>query len=74
VVASVHAFATVLEPLLVASGTCRDANDLPVLGTAAAAGADVLVTGDKDLLVLVRFGDTRIHSPHEFYDQFVSGA
>ena len=29
---------------------CRDANDLPYLHLAVAGGADVLVTGDADLL------------------------
>jgi len=30
----------------------RDRNDLPILASALASGADVLVTGDKDLLDL----------------------
>lgn len=40
------------------------ADDLPVLGTLLAAGADALVTGDKDLLVLVSFYP--ILTPAEF--------
>ena len=35
-----------------AGPTLRDAADGPVLGTLLASGADYLVTGDKDLLVL----------------------
>lgn len=30
----------------------RDANDLPVLGTLVASGADYLITGDRDLLAV----------------------
>ena len=41
-----------VEPLAVADAALRDRDDLPVLGTLLASGADYLVTGDKDLLVL----------------------
>ncbi|NMG55452.1 putative toxin-antitoxin system toxin component, PIN family [Aromatoleum aromaticum] len=48
--------AVVIDPLPAAEAELRDINDLPVLGTLLAAreneGADYLVTGDKDLLVL----------------------
>ncbi len=55
-------------PADVGVGACRDPDDLPVLGTAAAAQADYLVTGDQDLLVLGRYGTTRIVSPREFIE------
>ena len=61
-----HAF--VVEPAPVPSDACRDANDRPILGTALAAGADCLVTGDADLLSLRQFGSIPILSPREFYD------
>jgi predicted nucleic acid-binding protein len=38
---------------------CRDPKDM-VLECAERAGADLIVTGDKDLLVLGAFGRTRI--------------
>jgi len=48
--------AEVIEPLPVAEQDLRDVDDQPVLGTLLAAlkttGADYLLTGDKDLLVL----------------------
>ncbi|MFA6920943.1 MAG: putative toxin-antitoxin system toxin component, PIN family [Gallionella sp.] len=48
--------AEVIEPLPVADTELRDIDDQPVLGTLLAAlntsGADYLITGDKDLLVL----------------------
>jgi uncharacterized protein len=47
-----------------AASGLRDPNDVPVLATLMAAGADALVTGDKDLLTLAdRFA---ILSPAEF--------
>lgn len=41
-----------VEPVVPKAGTVRDADDLPVLGTLLASGADYLITGDKDLLAL----------------------
>jgi uncharacterized protein len=45
---------------------CRDATDDKVLACAQAAQATYLVTGDRDLLVLKKFGKTRIVTPREF--------
>ena len=51
------------------SAGLRDPNDLPVLALLLGSGADHLVTGDKDLLVLA---DTYpILSPAEFVYRFV---
>ena len=61
----------VVIPVNVDASACRDANDLPILGTVIAARAHVLVTGDKDLLVLEQFGDAMIISPRMFVDRFL---
>jgi putative PIN family toxin of toxin-antitoxin system len=45
---------------------CRDPKDNRVLEAAAAAGADLIVSGDDDLLVLRRFRDIPIVSPARF--------
>jgi uncharacterized protein len=42
---------------------CRDKDDAVVLACAIAAGADVLVTGDRDLLVLAGKTPVRIVDP-----------
>jgi predicted nucleic acid-binding protein len=42
----------------------RDPNDVPILATQIAAGADCLVTGDRDLLALA--GPYPILSPADF--------
>ena len=58
--------ATILTPDPLPPDTCRDANDLKVLGLATAAGADCIVTGDKDLLVLKKFRSVPILMPRDF--------
>jgi putative PIN family toxin of toxin-antitoxin system len=56
----------VVEPATLESPVCRDADDDQVLATALAGGCACIVTGDKDLLVLKRFGTIEILSPREF--------
>jgi len=63
--------ATMVEPLEVPAGACRDSADLAVLGTAAAAVADCLVTGGQDLLVLSQFRGVPILSPRAFHDKLL---
>jgi putative PIN family toxin of toxin-antitoxin system len=46
----------------------RDPDDLVILGEALSGGADVLVTGDKDLLVLGKVGALRILDPRGFWE------
>jgi len=48
---------------------CRDSKDNFLLALAKDAGADFLITGDKDLLVLKRFENTTIISLNEFIKQ-----
>lgn len=43
----------------------RDKDDDAVLACAAASRADMIVTGDDDLLVLKHYGDCRIFKPQE---------
>jgi uncharacterized protein len=45
---------------------CRDPKDNMFLECAQRANADVLVAGDKDLLILERFGNTRILTPAQY--------
>lgn len=59
---------TLMVPDLVSEDACRDADDLPILGLAQAASADCIVRGDKDLLVLGKFGKIPIYSPRAFAD------
>jgi putative PIN family toxin of toxin-antitoxin system len=61
--------ATVVTPAKVPAGACRDRTDLAVLGTALAAEADCLVTGDRDLLDLKAFRGIPLLSPRAFHDR-----
>jgi putative PIN family toxin of toxin-antitoxin system len=45
----------------------RDPADLKILATAVVAQADVIVTGDQDLLVMGKFQGIEILTPTEFY-------
>jgi len=47
-----RAFCDVVEPAELNFKYPRDPDDIPVLATLIASGADLLVTGDRDLLVL----------------------
>lgn len=47
--------------------SCRDPEDVPVLGAAVSANADVLITVDNDLLVLGEFRGIRIAKPGQFW-------
>jgi predicted nucleic acid-binding protein len=47
----------------------RDSNDLAVLGTAVAGHADLLVSGDKDLLVLREHAGIPIVTPRACYER-----
>lgn len=53
-------------------GVCRDPNDDMVLECAVVAGAEFIVTGDKDLLTLGSFRNIRILTPREFLSEFVN--
>jgi hypothetical protein len=48
----------------------RDANDNMILATAIAADADVIVTGDLDLLVLQEYEEIPIVTAREFLDRY----
>jgi putative PIN family toxin of toxin-antitoxin system len=54
-------------PAFVSAESCRDPKDAHILGLAIAAGADCIVTGDQDLLVLKKHQSIPILSPREFY-------
>lgn len=56
--------AEVIEPHAAAVEVPRDPNDAPILATLIASGADVLVSGDRDLLELR--GEHPIQTPAEF--------
>lgn len=46
----------------------RDPDDRPVLASALAAGADILISGDRDLLAIEQVFDPRIMNPRGFWE------
>ncbi|MBN1268504.1 MAG: putative toxin-antitoxin system toxin component, PIN family [Kiritimatiellae bacterium] len=60
--------AQILEPEHVEKSACRDPDDLMVLGLVTPGNADVIITGDKDLLVLKKYRRARIMTPRSFWE------
>ena len=65
---ALHEQAEIVAPALLGERVCRDKNDDVVLATALAGKAEIIVTGDDDLLVLKRFRGIRILSPRQFLE------
>ena len=57
--------AIVCEAAELSASVCRDPDDDMILGTARAGKADLIVTGDNDLLVLGSFDQIPIVNPAE---------
>ena len=51
------------------SGFCRDPKDDFILECAETGGADLIVTGDKDVLSLASYGKTAIVTPRQYLDR-----
>lgn len=58
-----------VAPVSLPVPVCRDPDDDLVLATALAAGADCIITGDRDLLVLEKHAAVRIRAPRHFMDK-----
>lgn len=61
-----EAATAVLNEGALASPVCRDRKDDPILACVETTAAEYLVTGDKDLLVLEKYGNCIILSPRDF--------
>lgn len=66
-IALLREHSTIVEPAILPAGVCREATDLPVIGTAVAAHAAYLVSSDADLLVLQAYRGIRIIKPGAYY-------
>jgi len=60
--------AEIVEPVKLSKESYRHSNDVKVLGIAVAGKAEVIVTGDKDLLTLRKFCSTHIFTPRDFWE------
>lgn len=70
IVAFVRERCEVVTPASVKDRACRDPDDLPILGTAVAGRADLLVTGDKDLLQVAEYEGIPIVTPRQCYERW----
>lgn len=60
--------ATMITPISIAPGVCRDPDEIKVLSLAVSAKAEYIVSGDKDFLVLKKYEGIPILSPRSFSD------
>ncbi len=60
--------AEIVAPARLAKRVCRDKDDDVVLATALMGKADMIVTGDDDLLVLKSYQGIRIITPRAFLE------
>jgi putative PIN family toxin of toxin-antitoxin system len=58
----------IIEPKPLPKSVCRDADDDWVLATALTGHSEIIVSGDKDLLVLKQFQGVKIISPRQFIE------
>jgi uncharacterized protein len=61
--ADIRQLADVIEPPPLPQPVCRDPDDDEVLALAIAAQADLIISGDNDLLVLQQFNGIPVLSP-----------
>jgi len=69
IIAFLREHADIVKPAEVRADACRDPDDRAVLGTAVAGRVDMLVSGDKDLLVLKAHGGIPILTPRACYER-----
>ena len=62
--------AIVVQAAPIPQSTCRDPDDENILGAAATARADYIVSGDEDLLVIKQYLGTIILNPRGYWDEF----
>ena len=66
-VSSIKKVSTLVKPNTVLPDVCRDDSDNHILQLAESVNADLIITGDKDLLSLKHFKSTKIISPRDFF-------
>jgi hypothetical protein len=66
---ALHQQVPLVEPLTLPKAMCRDPNDDMVLATAVAAQANLIITGDHDLLVLKAYQGIEHVSPRRFLER-----
>ncbi len=71
IVAYIRESTYIEKPLRVNGNVFGDKSDLTILGVAAASNSACLITGDKALLSLKKYGNTDIISPRSFWEAVI---
>jgi len=58
----------IVVPTKIDENICRDKKDMPIIGTVVSAGAEIIISGDKDLLNIKNYRKIKILSPREFWN------
>ena len=69
VVSLLHQDTLHAEALPLADLALKDPADIAIVSSALNGGADILVTGDKEVLALKRVGALQILTPRQFWDK-----
>jgi uncharacterized protein len=70
IVSFLKANSEVVSPSEVPPGVCRDPDDNDILGAAKTTGADFIITGDDDLLVVGEYAGAKIVKPRQYWEAF----
>jgi len=60
--------ASTMEIDTVPQGVCKDSDDARILALARKSEAAYLITGDKELLAIKKFGSSKILSPRQLWE------
>lgn len=58
----------VVSPIDVNESICNDKSDLPIIGTAIAGGAEIIITGDSVLVDIKEYKNIKFLNPRDFWD------
>ena len=61
--------AEMFEPQVIEDSACRDIEDRKIIGTAVSGDAQLIITGDDDLLTLKKFMKINIVTPRGFWNR-----
>lgn len=70
IIRDILSYSQLIIPQQVTVKKLRDLKDTKIIACAVSAKADYIVTGDKDLLVLKKYGEIQISNPKTFLDLF----
>lgn len=57
----------IVKPEPIDIPACRDKNDVAIIGTALQGNAEIIITGDDDLLILKTYQKVKIMTPRGFW-------